>query len=77
MARFDGTNIRMRVNKGDVVTTSAGSVTSLAGTLHLCRASPAFNGLYAEGGIINTAESDDRFDDICNYVENYWDLTLN
>jgi len=79
-ARYDGTNIRLRVNAGTVQTAAAGNITTLTnnlicGAASLVGAQP-YNGRMADVGLMSSAESDSRFDDIKAYVNSRYGLAL-
>lgn len=76
--RYDGTNIRLKVNSASVQVNAAGSVSTLTGTME---AANGFSGFYFDGkiaeiGLMASAESDARFDDIKAYINNRYGLSL-
>jgi len=69
LARYDGTNIRLKVNNGAVQTAAAGNITTLTGTTRCSHTTTyPFNGRIADMGVMSAAESDARWDDIRTYL---------
>lgn len=78
-ARYDGTNLRSKLNSGSILSTASGNISDISGTVKVGRDAAGLSlmdGRILEIGIINSAESDSRFDDIISYVNNYYALSL-
>lgn len=79
-ARYDGSNIRLKVNSTSVVTGAAGSISTTTGTLSVGARDSAgngpSNGRMAELGLLASAGSDADFDDIRTYVNARYGLSL-
>lgn len=76
MARYDGANIRARINSGSVSSASAGSITNVSNTLRMGRGGAIYNGRVLDAGLMASAGSDDLFDDIRDYVNARYGLAL-
>jgi hypothetical protein len=77
MARYDGTNIRLKVNSGSIVTAAAGSISTTTGTIRCgYNGATAFNGRMADVGLVAGATGDSDFDDIKSYVNTRYGLSL-
>ena len=77
--RYDGTDIRAKLNSGSVVTRARGSISALTGTLRVAlnfSGLAFYNGRIADVGLMASAESDARFDDIKAYINDYHALSL-
>lgn len=79
-ARYDGTDIRLKVNGGTVQTAAAGSISTTTGTI-VCGAADSagnrpFNGQMLDVGLLATAGSDADFDDIIEYVNDRYGLSF-
>lgn len=76
-ARYDGTNIRLKVNSGSVQTAAAGNISTTTGTIRCgYNVTTAFNGRMADIGLLASAGSDADFDDIRSYVNARYGLSL-
>lgn len=79
-ARYDGSNIRSKLNSGSVVVSAAvGAVGNVAVTLYAGRnfdGSARMTGRILDFGFMSTAESDARFDDIKSYANARYALSL-
>jgi hypothetical protein len=77
MARYDGTNIRIQVNSGSVVTRAAGSVSTLTGTVQMAGRGAGFANIKVrDGGVMASAGSDGLFSSIKSYVNTFYGLSL-
>ncbi len=78
-AKYDGTNLRLRVNGGSWQSVAAGNIATTTGTLRVGltpTAGHAFDGRMADLGIANTAFSDATFDDLKSYINARYGLSL-
>lgn len=76
-AKYDGTNIKVRVNSGAWQSTAAGNITTTTGTLVLGGTTAMwFDGRKADFALAATAFSDGTFDDIKSYVNSRYALSL-
>jgi hypothetical protein len=70
-ARYDGTNLRLKVNSSSVLTAAAGNISTTTGSLIVGAGSAVgakpFNGRIADMGLLASAGTDADFDDIRNY----------
>lgn len=79
VARYDGTNIRSKLNSGAISSAAAGNISTTTGTF---RAGSNYNGLQffngriLEAGLMASAGSDALFDDIKAYINNRYALSL-
>lgn len=75
--RYDGTDVRSKLNSGSVSTAASGAYDDATGTLQLGQGGAAFaNVRIADIGMMASAGSDARFDDIRSYVNSYHGLSL-
>lgn len=76
--RYDGVDIRLKLNSGSIVTTAAGSVSTLTGTMEVGNGFSAIfiDGRVAEIGLMASAGTDALFDDIRSYVNTRYALSL-
>jgi hypothetical protein len=77
--RYDGTNLRAKLNSGSVSTQARGNIAATTGTLRVgtrWTGSVFYDGRIAEIGLAATAESDARFDDIRTYINARYALSL-
>jgi hypothetical protein len=78
-AKYDGTNLRMRVNSGSWTQVAAGNISTVTGTLRLGLTSAgnhALDGRIAEVGMMVGAMTDAQMDDIKTAVNAYHALAL-
>jgi len=76
-ARYDGTNLRLKVDSGTVQTVAAGNISTTTGTIQCgYNVATAYNGRMADIGLMASAGSDALFDDIKEYVNDRYSLSL-
>lgn len=76
-ARYDGTNIRLKVNNGTVQTAAAGNILTTTGSLQVGKnAAFPFNGRMADLGLVASAGADADFDNIRTYVNARYGLSV-
>ncbi len=76
--RYDGTNMRTKLNSSSVTTTAAGNITTMTGTMSMgTRAGLVFfDGRVMECGLMASAGSDALFDQVRAYVNSRYILSL-
>ncbi len=76
--RYDGTNIRGKLNSASVATAAAGTVDDVTGTMMMGASfsTPKFTGSILDMGVMASAGTDALFDDIKAYINSRYGLAL-